>query len=149
MLQLIAPRTATGLAGSGLARLTLLAAAVVALASSPLSPALAKSKKARSEVSAQSKTRKPFLRRDLPPTIRDYDNRDDTRDFQANGVFPGDFAARPGLAWLGAAGIIAAAPSTSGSHFGPIYCSRRYYRAHNPRPGYFQGDDGVWYRCDR
>ncbi|HVX76034.1 MAG TPA: hypothetical protein VHB49_07900 [Bradyrhizobium sp.] len=83
----------------------------------------------------------------MPPTAWDYDNRDDDRDFQANGVFPGDFAARPGLAWLGAAGIIAAAPSRSGSHFGPIYCTRKYYRAHNPRPGYFQGDDGVWYRC--
>jgi hypothetical protein len=114
------------------ARLALLAAAVTVLASSA--------------AWAQS-THQPFLRRDTPPTAWDYDNRDDTRDFQANGVFPGDFVARPGLAWLGAAGIIAALPSTSGSHFGPIYCNRRYYRAHNPRPGYFQGDDGVWYRC--
>ena len=95
---------------------------------------------------AQS-THEPFLRRDTPPTAWYYDNRADVRDFQANGVFPGDFAARPGLAWLGSAGIIAAMPSTSGSHFGPIYCNRRYYRAHNPRPGYFQGDDGAWYRC--
>jgi hypothetical protein len=131
MLQLIAfrtPRRTTGLA--------LLAAAMAILAASPLAPA-----------AAQSTTREPFLRRDTPPTAWDYDNRDDTRDFQANGVFPGDFAARPGLAWLGAAGIIAALPSTSGSHFGPIYCTRRYYRAHNPRPGYFQGDDGAWHRC--
>ncbi|HUO01076.1 MAG TPA: hypothetical protein VMU69_33170 [Bradyrhizobium sp.] len=143
MLQLIAPRTATDMA-----RVTLLAAAVAALASSPLSSASAQSK-ARSSASVHSKTRPPFLRRDTPPTVRDYDNRDDTRDFQANGVFPGDFATRPGLAWLGAAGIIAAAPSTSGSHFGPIYCTRRYYRTRNPRPGYFQGDDGVWYRCGR
>jgi len=143
MLQLISPRTATNIA-----RLTLLAAATAVLASSPLSSAWAQSK-ARSSTSAQSKTRPPFMRRDTPPTAWDYDNRDDTRDFQANGVFPGDFAARPGLAWLGAAGIIAAAPSTSGSHFGPIYCTRRYYRAHNPRPGYFQGDDGAWYRCSR
>jgi hypothetical protein len=118
------------------ARQALLAAIVTILASSPLTSAW-----------AQSTTREPFLRRDTPPTARDYDNRDDTRDFQANGVFPGDFAARPGLAWLGAAGIIAAMPSTSGSHFGPIYCTRRYYRAHNPRPGYFQGDDGAWHRC--
>jgi hypothetical protein len=143
MLQLISPRKATRTAG-----LMLLMAALTVLASSPLSSASAQSK-ARSSASAQSTTRPPFLRRDTPPTIRDYDNRDDTRDFQANGVFPGDFAARPGLAWLGAAGIIAAAPSTSGSHFGPIYCTRRYYRAHNPRPGYFQGDDAVWYRCGR
>jgi hypothetical protein len=131
MLQLIAPRTPTVMA-----RLAILAAAVAILASSPFSSAW-----------AQSTTREPFLRRDTPPTAWDYDNRDDTRDFQANGVFPGDFAARPGLAWLGSAGIIAAMPSTSGSHFGPIYCNRRYYRAHNPRPGYFQGDDGAWYRC--
>src|ERR1700742_2327359 len=129
MLQLIAPRTSTR-------TLSFLAAAMAILASSPISPA-----------GAQSTPREPFLRRDTPPTAWDYDNRDDTRDFQANGVFPGDFAARPGLAWLGAAGIIAAMPSTSGSHFGPIYCTRRYYRAHNPRPGYFQGDDGAWYRC--
>lgn len=143
MLQLISPRK-----GTRTTRLALLMAALTVLASSPLSCASARSK-ARSSVSAQSKTRPPFLRRDTPPTSRDYDNRDDTRDFQANGVFPGDFAARPGLAWLGAAGIIAAAPSTSGSHFGPIYCTRRYYRAHNPRPGYFQGDDGAWFRCGR
>ncbi|SDT60071.1 BA14K family protein [Bradyrhizobium canariense] len=95
-------------------------------------------------VLAQS-THEPFLRRDTPPTAWYYDNRDDTRDFQANGVFPGDFAARPGLAWLGAAGIIGSTLS-GGSHFGPIYCTRRY-RSHNPMPGYFQGDDGVWYRC--
>ena len=118
------------------ARQALLAAIVTILASSPLASAW-----------AQSTTRELFLRRDTPPTAWDYDNRDDTRDFQANGVFPGDFAAKPGLAWLGAAGIIAAMPSTSGSHFGPIYCTRRYYRAHNPRPGYFQGDDGAWHRC--
>lgn len=143
MLQLISPRKATRTT-----TLALLMAALIVLASSPASLATAKNK-ARSSASVESKTRPPFLRRDTPPTIRDYDNRDDTRDFQANGVFPGDFAARPGLAWLGAAGIIAAAPSTSGSHFGPIYCTRRYYRAHNPRPGYFQGDDGAWYRCGR
>ena len=136
MLQLIAPRTPMRIA-----RLALLAAALAIPVSSPFSSAAAQ------DATRQSTTREPFLRRDKPPTAWDYDNRDDTRDFQANGVFPGDFAARPGLAWLGAAGIIAAQPSTSGSHFGPIYCSKRYYRAHNPRPGYFQGDDGAWYRC--
>jgi hypothetical protein len=130
MLRLISPYKPAAV------RLALLAAIVTILASSSLSSAW-----------AQSTTREPFLRRDTPPTAWDYDNRDDTRDFQANGVFPGDFAAKPGLAWLGAAGIIAAMPSTSGSHFGPIYCTRRYYRAHNPRPGYFQGDDGAWHRC--
>jgi hypothetical protein len=131
MLQLISPHKP-----AETARQALLAAIVTILAASPLASAW-----------AQSTTREPFLHRDAPPTAWDYDNRDDTRDFQANGVFPGDFAARPGLAWLGAAGIIAAMPSTSGSHFGPIYCTRRYYRAHNRRPGYFQGDDGAWHRC--
>jgi hypothetical protein len=87
----------------------------------------------------------PFLQRDVPPTAWYYDNRDDVRDFQANGVFPGDFAANPSGAWLGAASILGF-KSSGGSHFGPIYCTRRY-RSHNRAPGYFQGDDGVWYRC--
>jgi hypothetical protein len=87
----------------------------------------------------------PFLQRDVPPTAWYYDNRDDVRDFQANGVFPGDFAVNPSGAWLGAAGILGF-KSSGGSHFGPIYCTRRY-RSHNRAPGYFQGDDGVWYRC--
>jgi BA14K-like protein len=89
----------------------------------------------------------PFLRRDVPPTAWHYDGRDDTRDFQNNGFFPGDFAAHPGGAWLGAAGLFGFTPS-GGSQFGVIYCSRRY-RSHNSKPGYFQGDDGVWYRCHR
>jgi hypothetical protein len=90
----------------------------------------------------------PFLRRDVPPTTGwHYDDRGDTRDFQNNGFFPGDFAANPGSAWLGAAGVFGFSPS-GGSHFGVIYCNRNY-RHHNPRPGYFQGDDGVWYRCHR
>ena len=71
----------------------------------------------------------------------------DGRDFQNNGFFPGDFAAHPPSTWIGAAGIFGFTPS-GGSHFGPIYCTRRY-RSHNPSPGYFQGDDGVWYRCQR
>jgi hypothetical protein len=89
----------------------------------------------------------PFLQRDVPSTAWYYDNRDDGRDFQNNGFFPGDFAAHPPSAWIGAAGIFGFTPS-GGSHFGPIYCTRRY-RSHNPAPGYFQGDDGVWYRCQR
>ena len=80
-------------------------------------------------------------------TTRRHHNRGDTRDFQNNGFFPGDFAANPPAAWIGAAGIIGFTPA-GGSHFGPIYCTRRYC-SHNPAPGYFQGDDGVWYRCQR
>jgi len=36
-----------------------------------------------------------------------YDNRDDSRDFTANGFFPGNFTADPPSAWLGAAGVLA------------------------------------------
>jgi hypothetical protein len=120
-------------------RSLILVATVITLASSGAGSAMA-------EASAQS-AHQPFLRRDVPPTAWHYDGRDDTRDFQNNGFFPGDFAADPGGAWLGAAGLFGFAPS-GGSQFGVIYCTRRY-RSHNRHPGYFQGDDGVWYRCHR
>jgi hypothetical protein len=87
----------------------------------------------------------PFLRRDSSPSAWYFDGRDDTRDFPNNGFFPGNFAAYPAGAWLGAAGIFGATP-TGGSQFGPIYCARRY-RAHSRIRGYFQGYDGAWYRC--
>jgi len=127
MLQLIARP------GSGMGKLgcLLAATALTVLAA----PALAQ------------RAHEPFLRRDLPPTAWYFDGRDDVRDFQANGFFPGDFAANPARAWLGAAGFIGSTPS-GGSHFGPIYCSRQY-RARSPERGYFQGDDGRWYRCRR
>ena len=60
----------------------------------------------------------PFLQRDVPSTAWYYDDRDDTRDFQNNGFFPGDFAAHPPSAWLGAAGIFGFTPS-GGSQFRP------------------------------
>jgi hypothetical protein len=116
-------------------RLLLLAAAAIISASAGAGSAFAE------------RAHEPFLRRDVPPTAWHYDGRDDTRDFQNNGFFPGDFAARPDRAWLGAAGVFGFTP-TGGSQFGVIYCSRRY-RSHNPAPGYFQGEDGVWYRCHR
>jgi hypothetical protein len=119
-----------------MSKLRILISAAAVLASMAAAPALAQS------------AHEPFLRRDTPPTAWYYDNRDDSRDFQANGVFPGNFAAKPAIAWLGAAGIIGSRPS-GGSHFGPIYCMRKYYRSHNRMPGYFQGDDGIWYRCTR
>jgi hypothetical protein len=111
---------------------TLIAAAAV-LASAGAGPALAQ------------RAHQPFLQRDVPPTAWSYDGRDDARDFQNNGFFPGDFAAHPADAMIGAAGIFGMMP-TGGSHFGQIYCKRRY-RARSPAPGYFQGDDGIWYRC--
>jgi hypothetical protein len=122
-----------------MSKLGILFAAAIALGGAAVAPVL-------TPALAQS-AHVPFLRRDVPPTAWYYDNRDDTRDFQANGVFPGDFAAHPSRAWLGAAGLLGFRP-TGGSYFGPIYCTRRY-RSHNRAPGYFQGDDGVWYRCRR
>jgi hypothetical protein len=118
-----------------ISRLRVLGAAVITLASIGAGSAFAQS------------AHPPFLQRDVPPIAWHFDQRDDTRDFQNNGFFPGDFAANPGSAWLGAAGLFGFTPS-GGSHFGVIYCSRRY-RSHNRVPGYFQGDDGVWYRCHR
>ncbi len=42
-----------------------------------------------------------------------YDNRDDNRDFVSNGVFPGNFAAQPFTAWIGAAGLAGSTPQRS------------------------------------
>jgi len=42
-----------------------------------------------------------------------YDNRDDDRDFPSNGVFPGNFAAQPYVAWIGAGGIAGSTPRRS------------------------------------
>jgi hypothetical protein len=128
MLQLIARSENTGMG-----RLGLLLTIATVLASAAAAPALAQ------------RAHEPFLHRDQPPTAWYYDGRDDIRDFPANGFFPGDFAANPAAAWLGAAGIFGSTPS-GGSQFGPIYCTRQY-RVRSPERGYFQGNDGVWYRC--
>lgn len=42
-----------------------------------------------------------------------YDHRNDNRDFPKNGVFPGNFAAQPTAAWIGAAGFLESAPQRS------------------------------------
>jgi BA14K-like protein len=118
-----------------MSRLRILMAAACALASASAGSA-----------SAQS-AHEPFLRRDIPPAAWHFDERDDDRDFQNNGFFPGNFAANPASAWIGAAGLFGFTPS-GGSHFAAIYCTRRY-RSYNRERGYFQGEDGVWYRCHR
>jgi hypothetical protein len=134
MLQLMAqPMTHLKTTHLKTPQLKTLIAAIALLASAGVGPALAQ------------RAHKPFLRRDVPPTAWSYDGRDDARDFQNNGFFPGDFAAHPADAMIGAAGIFGAMPS-GGSHFGQIYCNRRYH-THSPAPGYFQGDDGIRYRC--
>ena len=51
-----------------------------------------------------------------------YDNRDDQRDFPTNGVFPGNFAADPFFAGVGAAGWLGSNPQ----HSAVPYPSRRY-----------------------
>jgi hypothetical protein len=42
-----------------------------------------------------------------------YDHRNDNRDFPTNGVFPGNFAAQPNVAWIGAAGFLESIPQHS------------------------------------
>jgi hypothetical protein len=51
-----------------------------------------------------------------------YDNRDDQRDFPTNGVFPGNFAADPFWAGVGAAGWLGSNPQ----HQGAPYPSQSY-----------------------
>jgi len=85
-----------------------------------------------------------------------YDGRDDDRDFPTNGFFPGNFAADPSSAWIGAAGLFgsnpwrAAAPYPSqvviGSARDPSYCVRRF-RSYDPVSGTFVGRDGVRHPC--
>jgi hypothetical protein len=65
-----------------------------------------------------------------------YDGRGDDRDFAHNGVFPGNFAADPAAAAIGAAGIFGSTPQRSAMPYpsqvviGPAQgqpnCPRRY-----------------------
>jgi hypothetical protein len=82
-----------------------------------------------------------------------YDNRDDGRDFTANGFFPGNFTADPPSAWLGAAGVLA-----GNSYRSPLpYPSQVVIEAQRPqsacvqrgrsRERTFVGSDGVRHRC--
>jgi BA14K-like protein len=85
-----------------------------------------------------------------------FDGRDDNRDFPANGAFPGNFAANPANAAIGAAGIFGSSPRHSampypsqviiGSARDQAYCSQRY-RSYDPASGTFLGTDGARHRC--
>ena len=86
----------------------------------------------------------PFLRRDLSYHAWYYDGRDDHRDFPTNGFFPGDFAADPAHAAIGAAGLFGFTPDYSGYY--RAGCARRY-RSYDAATGYFVGHDGAWHRC--
>jgi hypothetical protein len=81
-----------------------------------------------------------------------YDGRDDVRDFPTNGFFPGDFAADPWSAAIGAAGIFGSTP-TSNYYYPPqlpagdqTWCARRY-RSYDPASGTYLGHDGMRRRC--
>jgi hypothetical protein len=87
------------------------------------------------------------------PTAWYYDGRDDGRDFPTNGFFPGDFAADPASAGIGAAGLFGSTPTRSypsqyvvGSPSDQNYCGRRY-RSYDPASGTFIGYDGARHRC--
>jgi hypothetical protein len=85
-----------------------------------------------------------------------YDGRDDNRDFPTNGVFPGNFAADPANAAIGAAGIFGSTPWRSatpypsqviiGSAGDPAFCGRRR-RAYDRTTRSFPGSDTGRYKC--
>ena len=108
---------------------------------------------AQDRVQAQDAvTGRPFLRRDLSYHVWYYDGRDDRRDFPTNGFFPGDFAADPASAAIGAAGLFGSTPTRSypsqwtGSQSYQTFCALRY-RPSASASGTFIGHDGVRYRC--
>jgi BA14K-like protein len=103
--------------------------------------------------------RTPLLAQDLRAVssrgIWYFDGRDDDRDFPTNGFFPGDFAANPSGAWLGAAGIFGSNPSHAANGYPGIvgaeqpglnWCARRY-RSYDRASGTFLGNDGIRHRC--
>jgi hypothetical protein len=53
---------------------------------------------------------RPIPQGGFPRIIWFFDGRDDARDFPTNGFFPGDFAANPAAAAIGAAGIFGSNP---------------------------------------
>jgi hypothetical protein len=85
-----------------------------------------------------------------------FDARNDDRDIPSNGMFPGNFAASPPLASIGAAGFLesnpyrSARPYPSQVYFGPpssqAICARRH-RSHDPASGTYLGKDGLRHPC--
>ena len=89
------------------------------------------------------------------PAIWFFDGRNDDKDFPTNGVFPGDFAADPAGAWIGAAGVFGTihgrydsgpALTSAESRHDPNYCARRH-RSYDPASGTFVGHDHARHRC--
>jgi hypothetical protein len=98
-----------------------------------------------------------------PPPLRygntsgwHFDARNDRRDFPTNGFFPGNFAANPPLASIGAAGFLESnpyrspLPYPSQVYFGAVSdqstCARRH-RSYDPASGTYLGNNGVRHRC--
>jgi BA14K-like protein len=85
-----------------------------------------------------------------------FDARNDDRDVPTNGVFPGNFAASPPLASIGAAGFLESnsyrspRPYPSQVYFGPVsdrsICARRY-RSYDRASGTYLGKDGLRHPC--
>jgi hypothetical protein len=91
--------------------------------------------------------RVPFLQRYPAYTAWHFDGRDDVRDFPTNGFFPGDFAANPPAAGIGAAGLFGwTARSPRLADGSPPDCAQPY-RSYNPASGSVRGSDGAWHRC--
>ena len=85
-----------------------------------------------------------------------FDARNDDRDFPADSLFPGNFAASPPFASIGAAGFLESnpyrspLPYPSQVYFGPTgdqsICAQRY-RSYDRASGTYLGKDGRRHRC--
>jgi BA14K-like protein len=92
----------------------------------------------------------------FPRFIWFFDGRDDVRDFPTNGFFPGDFAANPAGAMIGAAGIFGSNPTGPGygyppqatvaSRHGSTDCTRRH-RSYHQVDGTFFDRNGARRAC--
>jgi hypothetical protein len=86
----------------------------------------------------------------FPRFIWFFDGRDDVRDFPTNGFFPGDFAANPAGAMIGAAGIFGSNPTVPGYPPQAIIaspdCARRH-RSYHRVDGTFFDRNGARRSC--
>jgi hypothetical protein len=92
----------------------------------------------------------------FPRFIWFFDGRDDVRDFPTNGFFPGDFAANPAGAMIGAAGIFGSTPTGPGFGYPPqatvapghgsADCMRRH-RSYHQVDGTFYDRNGARRSC--
>jgi hypothetical protein len=89
-----------------------------------------------------------------------FDIRDDDRDSPSNGFFPGNFAASPSVALIGAAGLLGSNPRRSAAPYpsqvvfglpadaptaGQAACRRHH--SYDPESGTFRAKDRARHRC--